>query len=155
LNLLSCSAALLTFWWLARTAARAEKPPTAEDSGPFRVDPLKAAVPVIPLVILFAAPGFLALPGPFPQALTGPATVLPAMLIGVAAAGLTAQRLAPKLSGAFFEGAGYGYTQVISLIVTSIVYVEGVKATGLIRTVCDWLAGRPGLAIVLGGGMPW
>ena len=62
----------------------------------------------------------------------GPARILAAMLIGVVAAGLTSLKKAGGLSSAFFEGAGYGYTHVISLIVAASTFAEGIRVSGLI-----------------------
>src|SRR5262249_2504127 len=53
-----------------------------------------------------------------------------------------------RLATAFFEGAGYAYTHVISLIVVAMVFADGIKASGLIDAATHRLAGRPGLALV-------
>ncbi len=160
-NLIGCSVALVAFWALAvrrerREGQTATEPAADEptDAEPFRVNLIKAAVPLVPLALLFAAPDFLTLPDAFAE-FEGPATILTAMLIGVAAAGATSPHQAGKLSTAFFEGAGFAYTRVISLIVTATLFAEGIKATGLIDRMTARLARLPALAMLLGMALPW
>lgn len=162
-NLLASASALAIFWFL--TARRfglgfrkAEKEPGDSATGPlpegFRVNYLKAMVPVVPLVLLFTFPHLVRLsPAEFPK-LAGPASILAAMLIGSAAAALAAPRSVPKLAGAFFDGAGYAYTHVISLIIVATVFTEGVRASGLVTTLTDTLAGQRSLATLAAIAIP-
>jgi DcuC family C4-dicarboxylate transporter len=148
-NLIASGTAVLVFWWMtvarerrARQDAAAEaEAPAAQPAGeePFRVSPLKAIVPVLPLALLFTLPSLVQLP---PQ-LTNSVMIGAAMLAGVAAAGLAAPAHAGQLPTAFFEGAGFAYARVISLIVTATIFTEGVKANGLVEALADALSGRP------------
>ena len=169
LNLLACGIVLLTFWGLtSRGPGPVPEPipgaspvppetgagPATGQAGPFRVNPIKAAVPTLPLVLLFAAPTFLHLP-PAMAAFERPASILAAMLIGVAAALVTTPACAARAPAAFFEGAGYAYTHVISLIVAATVFADGVKATPLIGRMTAGLADRPLGATAVGVALPW
>jgi DcuC family C4-dicarboxylate transporter len=164
LNLLACSTALAVFWLLAARGDRArrggarELAPAAGESepggeAPFRVNPVKALVPLLPLLIL-SSDSVLGT-NPLLGALEGPPRILAAMLIGVAAAGLTSPRSAGALAPAFFEGAGYAYHHVISLIVAASTFAEGVRLSGLIELVIRSIAPWPHLALVVGMVAPW
>jgi DcuC family C4-dicarboxylate transporter len=148
-NLLASAVALGAFWFLAERKRRATPTePSAPVSGtssapddehePIHV--LKALVPLLPLALLFLEPfAASALGRPrvlavderaFPR-LSEPVTILAAMLAGVAAAALVERRVAGRLASAFFEGAGYAYTHVISLIAVAMVFASGIEASGL------------------------
>ena len=163
-NLIACAVTLLVYWyttaqWEKRRKASAPEAdaeiaaasPEGESPLPdFRVNFAKAFVPIVPLALLATFP-FLTLP----KTISGYIPILLAMLIGVTVAVLTAPRNARKVSGAFFEGAGYGYTHVISLIVTAKIFTEGVKATGLMELLVGGLAGQPLLAIFASIALPY
>src|SRR5208282_2041719 len=100
-----------------------------------------AVVPVLPLVLLFTDSSLGAL-SPL-RALEGPAKILAAMLIGIILAGLTSPRVVGQLAMAFFEGAGYAYTHVISLIVAASTFAAGINRSGLIAVVVQGLVGWP------------
>lgn len=167
-NLLASGAALAVFWILELRRARGDRPAAAaashraEAAAPgFRVNPLKALVPVVPLVLLFAGPKLLNLPrlvtlppGEFPK-LSEPASILVAMLVGVVVAVATAPGIAPRAAAAFFEGAGYAYVHVISLIVTATVFAEGARASGLIDDLAELIAGRRMLAVAVAIALPF
>jgi C4-dicarboxylate transporter, DcuC family len=168
-NLIASVTALIGFWWLtARAEARVRDAandtaaesvdagtgePLAESNESMRINPLKAMVPLLPLAILFILPRVLDLPA----SLTTSIMIAAAMLAGVAAAGLTAPRKAGKLAAAFFEGAGYAYANVISLIVTATLFTEGIKANGIIEALAAMLSHQPTIAacsaVLLPGGL--
>jgi DcuC family C4-dicarboxylate transporter len=160
LNLAACSAALATFW--IKTLRRPRSSGTEPAGGPireetadpaFRVNLFKAIVPVLPLAILLGAP-LLGNRSPL-RALEGPPRILAAMLIGIVAAGLASPRSIRTLAAAFFEGAGYAYHHVISLIVAASTFAEGVRLSGLIAVVIRGIAGWPDFAMVAGMVAPW
>jgi DcuC family C4-dicarboxylate transporter len=152
-NLIASGVAVLVFWWMALARAR-QKPAASADAAaatempvvgdPFRVNFFKAAVPILPLVLLFTIPRFVTLPAE----LTNSVMIAAAMLAGVTAAGLAARGLVGEIPKAFFEGAGFGYTHVISLIVTATIFTEGIKANGLIEALANALSGQPLAATV-------
>jgi DcuC family C4-dicarboxylate transporter len=163
-NLLASGCALAVFWALELRRERrgagpgpgSERPDRPADGPePVRINLAKALVPLVPIVLLFAGPAVLGHPrlvtlpeAGFPK-LSEPASILLAMLVGVVAAVATTPRSAGRAAAAFFDGAGYAYIHVISLIVTATVFAEGARASGLIDEMAGWLAGRRPLAVLV------
>ncbi len=183
LDLLHLALATGLFWFLSlRADARA-----GTDDGPaqpqepseaFRVNPFKAAVPLLPLVLLFVvsepfrlvqvphewlvgeneAVSFLAQAArdakqtafaraaeeAFNSRLIGAA-----MLVGAVVAALTGRRQALGAAGAFFEGAGYAVTHIVSLIIVAGCFGEGVKQIGLTAVVEAFVRTAPALLVPL------
>ena len=158
LNLLACSSALIAFWLIAirrkslRSAAD-HAPETNALRAQFRVNLIRAIVPVLPLAILLSD-FLLGLISPL-QSLAGPAKILCAMLIGVVAAGLTNTKSTRDLASAFFEGTGYAYHHVISLIMSASVFAEGIRLSGLILLVIRSISPWPSLAMFTAMAAPW
>lgn len=161
----------LVFWALslrAENRAQAEgirdpemEKKTEADSA-FRVNWFKAAVPLLPLAILF-------LTGPPLQVLDVPRWWLDdaqnpqrfasrligaAMLVGAAVAALTSPRQALGAAKAFFEGAGYAFTHIVSLIVIASSFAEGIKRVGLADFIGHAAGSQPLLLILTGGLLP-
>jgi DcuC family C4-dicarboxylate transporter len=159
---------VLSFWWERKrerngpqsdpgtheapdpALARLEAPPEA------RINLLKALVPLVPLGLLFAAgPPLLWIE--IPDAWV----ILPkdghrdpayntrliglAMLVGVAFAAVVSPSRARDCVKQFFEGAGYGFTQVVSLIVIANCFGKAIEAAGLARSLGQWIASNPEL----------
>lgn len=153
LNLIACSTVLLVAWASFRRLERpADDAQATEPVERFRPNPLKAVVPLIPLALLFAT-GWRQLPeGPR----SGPARILAAMLIGACAAGAIDRRSVNSQATAFFEGAGYAYTHVISLIVTATVFADGLTACGLVNALTSVLTKLPrSIAWIVAVFAPW
>ncbi len=160
LNLAACSAALVTFWLMSLrrratvvTEGDGVTPEPVDAEKPFRVNLFKAIVPIVPLAILMGDP-LLGAYSPV-HALDGPPRILAAMLIGVVIAGLVNPSTIRGLAPAFFEGAGYAYHHVISLIVAASTFAEGVRLSGLIAVVVRRVARWPDLALAAGMIAPW
>jgi len=162
LNLCSAAGALTAFWLLAVRRERrftGKQPPgliPAEDSVGAEQQPvnlIKAMVPVLPIVLLSL--DALIGPNPVTRSLVGPARILAALLIGVVAAGLTSLEKAGGLTTAFFEGAGYAYTHVISLIVAASTFAEGIRLSGLIGLLIQAMVPWPAVALVVATGSSW
>lgn len=147
------------------------------------LNPLKALIPLVPLAILFASGPPLdwvavsqrwVVPYPSSEASAGVAGVAGAearerhrdprtssrmiglaMLIGVAAAAAAAPRHAGGCMKAFFEGAGYGFTHIISLIVIASCFGKGIEQVGLARHLGNLIAAEPNLLHPLAGVIPW
>jgi len=163
LNLLACGTALLSFWALSKFRGKGAPVPgeldgeaAAEPAGgsvDFPINPIKAVVPVLPLLLLFTDSSL----GSFSplRGLEGPAKILAAMLIGIILAGLTSPRVGSQLATAFFEGAGYAYTHVISLIVAASTFAEGINRSGLIAVIVQGLVGWPAAALAVSTIAPW
>ena len=110
-------------------------------------------VPVLPLVLLFTDAS-LGVFSPL-RALEGPAKILAAMLISIVLAGLISPRVGGQLATAFFEGAGYAYTNLISLLVAASTFAEGINRSGLIALIVKRLVGWPRATLAVSTITPW
>ena len=105
----------------------------------FKVDYIRALVPMIPLVLLL---------------LGSTGTVLAfkklaishAMIIGVFAALFVTGMKPTDVSKAFFQGFGDGFSQVFGIITTALVFVSGMQALGLVKALIDHMIANPALA---------
>jgi DcuC family C4-dicarboxylate transporter len=154
----------LISWWAERSQPVVSQ--SAEPEAPaFRVNPLKAVIPFIPLVILFlTSPALHILDVPV-RWLADPAKqsevdaldsrlIGAAMLVGVLAAALTAPKTFRNTAATFFEGAGYGFAHIIGLIVAATCFGEGIKLIGLAALVGEFIAAHPGWLIPLAALLP-
>jgi C4-dicarboxylate transporter, DcuC family len=182
LNLLGLAVATAVFWAMSYRLIRGYGGPAPPEAPPeFRVNLFKAIIPLLPLLLLFlTAPPFKLLQVPQGWLVDVPegATLSPqqrglfdcrligaAMLIGVVVAALSARHSGLRVAAAFFEGAGYGFTHIISLIVTATCFGEGVKLIGLAALLGDAIQAMPvalmpaagllplGFAVLCGSGM--
>src|SRR5262249_15060235 len=60
-----------------------------------------------------------------------------------------------RLAVAFFEGAGFAYAHVISVIITAIMFAESIRANGLIDRLAAPLHGSPAALTVASVVIPW
>jgi DcuC family C4-dicarboxylate transporter len=142
----------------------------AADRGPGGegVSLLKALVPLVPLALLFVTgppfelvtvpPEWLAVKTPempFPEKVVGGRMIGLAMLVGVGVAALAAPRRAGGCAKAFFEGAGYGFTHIISLIVVANCFGKGIELVGLADLLGRLIAAEPRLLTPLAVLLPW
>jgi DcuC family C4-dicarboxylate transporter len=171
LNLIQLGVCVVGFWVVsARAEARAEKQtaasgqePVPPDDSAFRVNWLRAAVPLVPLVLLFftgkpiqlvTVPTEWLVKNPqnadellrFDSRLIGTA-----MLAGVAVAVLVVPRAAPGVAAAFFEGAGHAFTHIISVIVAASCFGEAVKMLGLAQRLGEVIQAAPALLLPMAG----
>lgn len=166
----------LVFWlqsmWDERRARRREAAGegagiASETTGPTppavidRINPLKAMVPLVPLVLLFVTGPPLNLvdvpekwvttkEGTFDSRLIGAA-----MLVGVAVAALVIPNKARDCPRIFFDGAGYGFANIVSLIVTANCFGQAIARVGLADALGSVMAGAPELLIPLAAILPW
>jgi DcuC family C4-dicarboxylate transporter len=171
LLLLQVGVCTAIFWVLSRRAEAALPKPSEPAPAPgdapaeFRVNYLKAAVPLVPVVLLF-------LTGPPLQLVSVPKEWLvdlqrtgdaanfgsrligAAMLLGVGLAALTSPRKLPGTAKAFFEGAGYAMTHIISLIVVAQCFGKGVENIGVKDALGRVVGGRPSLLLPAAGLLP-
>ncbi|HMC90525.1 MAG TPA: C4-dicarboxylate transporter DcuC [Gemmataceae bacterium] len=164
--------ATIVFWLLSH---RAEKKFAAESvnqdqekkeaAPPFHVSWVKAAVPLVPLALLFvmSAPLYLVrVPpewlvadySPEKSPLFNGRLIGAAMLIGVVVATLTTPSAFPQSARAFFEGAGYAVTHIISLIVTAQCFGEGVRRIGLANVIGEFTKNSPSVLVPSAGILP-
>ena len=145
--------------WAAQNA-EATSPTEVEE---FKINFFQALVPLVPLALLIITGKPWELipipeswlvdakdaPGTFDSRLIGAA-----MIFGVLCAALAAPRQAKELAGTFFEGAGYAYANVISIIVVATCFGEGVKNIGLDKVIGDFVTHQPGALLPLAGFVP-
>ncbi|MBI2929874.1 MAG: C4-dicarboxylate transporter DcuC [Verrucomicrobia bacterium] len=174
LVLLHLIVATTLFWAMSRRAESAAanslgQGTSAQVSEPvapeFKVHLFKAAVPIVPIALLF----LVSLPEPL-RLLDVPKSWLTsandpigsfdsrligvAMLIGVVVAALTDRKVVLGTVGAFCEGAGYAFTHIISLIVAAACFGEGVAAIGLAEVLHDVITAVPNLLLPAAGLLP-
>lgn len=174
--LLQLAVSLAVFWVLslraeaghAKERARIEEMEEHQPHLPgFKVNPFKAAVPVLPLVLLFLVAPPLELirvphdwlvsakeaadplTNPFDSRLIGAA-----MLVGVIAAALSDRRTIGGVMKAFFDGAGYALTHIVSLIIAAACFGEGVKLIGIDQLIGHAVAAWPHGLIPAAGLLP-
>jgi C4-dicarboxylate transporter, DcuC family len=154
---------ILTVFWLiaGRREARAGGPsplmPSSKDESPEAKEPglnlIKALVPLLPILLLSldALAGRYSVERFFP----GHGRILAAMLIGIVAAGLTSRSKTGSLASSFWDGAGYGYTHVISLIVVATTFAAAVEQSGLIKLLLGAMSVWPKSALVVAPIASW
>ncbi|MBO0700351.1 MAG: C4-dicarboxylate transporter DcuC [Zavarzinella sp.] len=158
------------FWVLClraerRAVAEAAVTPVADGlaspAPEFRVNLLRALVPLLPLVLLFLA-------GPPLNVIRVPERWLvspkessyetrligAAMLVGVLAAALAHPARIRGVAKAFFDGAGYAFAEVISLIVTASCFGKAVEQIGLAALIGEAIQRVPELLIPVAGFVP-
>ena len=160
----------VVFWvqsvWLERRAVAVPvEPVVMTTTEPLNI--FKALVPVVPLVLLFLSgpplnvlnipADWLAVDGEVPKAgkLIGGRMVGLAMLVGLIAAALASPRKAGGCLKAFFEGAGYAFTQVISLIVAAVCFGTGLTVVGLAGQLGQLMSSFPQALVPLAIFVPW
>lgn len=160
---------VMTLWSERRLGRGAIEPSAFADEvlgEPFRVNYVKAFVPVLPLALLFAvsppAP-LLTLPvdwlvkpsedaGLFSSRLVGAA-----MLVGVGVAiGASivfggGWRVVPPATRSFFEGLGFGFREIISIIAVAAGFAEGVMLVGIGQMIQQAVDVVPGLLLPAAG----
>jgi DcuC family C4-dicarboxylate transporter len=136
------------------------------DPQPARVNWLKAMVPFVPLILLFAAAppfSFVDIPDDWviarlPDGSRDPAynsrLIGLAMLAGVLAAALVTPNKARDSVKEFFAGAGYGFANIVSLIVTANCFGKSIQAAGLADALGKLIEQVPGLIKPLAAFVP-
>jgi C4-dicarboxylate transporter, DcuC family len=72
----------------------------------------------------------------------------------VAVAAVVAPTHAKGCMRAFFDGAGYGFTHIVSLIVVATAFGKGIEQVGLAKHLGDLIASQPALLHPLAGIVP-
>jgi DcuC family C4-dicarboxylate transporter len=154
------------FWLVCRRADRKEGLPAAAAEAPpaGRINLVRALVPLVPLVLLYLhgrpfelyrVPSDWLVDHPadndqrFPTRLIGAA-----MLVGVIAAALSNPWRIRGVAKAFFDGAGYAFAEVISLIVVASCFGTAVEAIGLADLIGSAIQEAPGLLLPAAGFVP-
>jgi DcuC family C4-dicarboxylate transporter len=159
-------------WW-ERKAGRGPTPAVVVEGGGDsdppedvqRIDYLKALVPIIPLGLLFAAGPplhLIAVPDEWVILRKGierdPAynsrLIGLAMMVGVAVAMAVTPNRSRDCVKEFFQGAGYGFTHIVSLIVTANCFGKAIDSAGLAEVVGRLIANSPQLLQPLAAFVP-
>jgi C4-dicarboxylate transporter, DcuC family len=155
--------ATVVFLWWVRADRKASTPPENVQVEEQQIDWFKAIVPVVPLVLLSLTRlpfDFLHWPEHWlvgaeeRKALYGPRLIGLSMLAGCLVACLAAPRQAGSVARHFFEGAGYGYIHIISLIVIAKCFSEGIKLSGVTDVIGLLAREMPVLIVPLAGLLP-
>jgi len=166
LLLVQVAVATAVFWPLSlraeATIPAGALPAEAREPTTFRVNYLKAAVPLVPLVLLFLTGPPLQLVQVPTEWLTTPEDVKRfdsrligvAMLLGVLTAAVVSPRTALGTAGAFFDGAGYALTHIVSLIVAAYCFGKGVESIGVKELLGRVIGARPALLLPAAGALP-
>jgi DcuC family C4-dicarboxylate transporter len=160
LVLLNLVVATGVFWFLAVKAERKREAQPVEVTTFRKINIFKALVPLVPLVFLFlvakpfqviklpAEPNFLVSSQELedykqPKVASKTADLEDtrliglAMLLGIGAAALACaaskpdRACLPEIAKSFFEGAGFAFANVISLIAVAAGFAEGIKQSGI------------------------
>lgn len=160
---------LCALWfWSERRGETTSEASTSIDTAaePFRVNYAKALVPIVPLVLLFlVSPPTAVLrfpeewlatsseaPGLFSSRLVGAA-----MLVGFAVATavcLVYDQKPSILSSAtrgFFDGLGFGFREIISIIAVAASFSDGVMLVGLGKLIQEGVTWMPHLLVPVAG----
>jgi len=166
-SLAGAAVAALAFTLLNRKVqGRAATPlvhvPADTDQSGFRLDPLRAFIPLVPIALLLL--GYAGLPGlgwliaPPPGdewlPLASALPVVRAMLIGALLAFAVGWRDLQRLVRALFDGMGSGYGGVISLTITAQCFGAGIAVAGVSEALLE-LARSAGALTWLAAGFPW
>jgi C4-dicarboxylate transporter, DcuC family len=206
LNLLGLAVATTVFVVRSRRVqASANTPEPITPPTDFQLNPIKALIPIVPLVLLFltapplnlvrvppnwlievksrqlpeavltvgSATGMVMIPAALPvgaiaarlqptearltaseMGLFDCRLIGAAMLMGVAAAIVTSRGSLLRTAAAFFDGAGYGFANIISLIVTATCFGEAVRLVGLAAVLGDLIHLAPALLMPIAGTLP-
>ena len=151
--------ALLVFTVLSRRTPKEDvKLPTAVTTETDNDQPIhlvKALLPPLPIAMLFLLqPRFQLFPPVleiYPQGL--PASH--AMILSTIVAFFVSRKDLSAQTKAFFEGAGFGYVHVISLIITATCFIKGMEVVGLTQILVSVISGSGFLGKAASGFFPW
>lgn len=117
------AAIVLTLIAYLRKEDRGYGSPVIEEKGHFSVNPIKALIPVIPLVLLVL--------GSKQVAVIPEVTVPQAMIFGVILGYLVTLKNPQDISKSFFEGMGNAYGGVMGIIIAAATFTAGMQLVGL------------------------
>ncbi len=153
--------ATLVIWWRERKQPWHQQSNTNETEPRFKVSWIKAAIPVLPLILLFLSGpplNWIHIPNEWlvAQGTKGYEARLigAAMLVGIVAAAITDRKSIRQTAVSFFEGAGYAYTHIISLIVVASCFGQAIEVSGLTIVLKDIILAFPHLLIPLATLLP-
>ena len=124
-----------------------ELPEGEEIQKDFKVNPIKAIIPIIPLALLVLASKQV---GVLPtKAFSVPVCMLIGTAIGLIVALVNKQKIGDA-SKKFCRGAGDGFCDVVILIAAAAMFASGMKAIGLTGALVDAMKGSQSVAAAAG-----
>lgn len=124
----------------AAVAAAREQEEGKDDN--FKINPIRAFVPLVPLIMLVL--------GSKQIAVLPLVSVPMAMITGTILALVVTWANAEQVCKKFFEGMGHGYANVMGLIVAAAVFTTGMAACGLTGSLIDLMKGSESIARIAG-----
>jgi DcuC family C4-dicarboxylate transporter len=148
--------ATIIFWWMV---GREPKTEFAADVQKEKINYFQAMVPIIPLVVLLlVGPPFHVwrVPEEWLMNPGGPGKyasrlIATAMLLGCVITAVAAPSIVPTLVKSFFEGVGYAFTNIVSIIVCANCFGKGIESMKLADWIGTWTKTHPGLVWPLAG----
>lgn len=110
-------------------------PESTEVVDELKINPLKVLVPLLPIVLLFLSSPPLNVIN-FPKQYSGLSVVV-YMIVGTLACGLLAWTNPGDVSRAFFRGVGWGYGEIMGIVMAAAAFTSGMAALGLISTLIE------------------
>lgn len=105
----------------------------------FELNYLKAFVPVVPLILILVANSKIV------PALNG-LYISHTMLIGTFVAFLVSRQNPGKIAKEFFHGMGEAYGHICGIIICALVFVDGMKALGMVQALTQAMIAHPEVA---------
>lgn len=129
-----------------------ELPDGEEIQKNFKVNPIKAIIPIIPLALLVLASKQV---GVLPtKAFSVPVCMLIGTAIGLIVALFSKQKIG-EASKKFCRGAGDGFCDVVILIAAAAMFASGMKAIGLTGALVDAMKGSQSVAMFAAAAGPF
>lgn len=125
--------------WLLKENKGYELPDAKKLPDSFKVNPVKAVVPLIPLALLVLG-NFQVIPA-FKQL-----AISHAMIIGCVCAFAVTWVSPQQISKEFWKGAGNAFGHVFGIIISALVFVAGLKTSGAIDAMTSAMIRSPDLA---------
>lgn len=129
-------------------------PPATGDAPPvvgnedFKVNYLKALMPLLPVIlIMVSAAKFI--PGLKPIAISH------AMIMGMIVTFAVTRESPQKITKAFFNGAGEAFGAIFGIIISAMVFVDGMSAIGLIKVMTTAMTEHTEIATLSATFGPW
>jgi DcuC family C4-dicarboxylate transporter len=149
------SVAVFTLICMKTPTEQVEAPLVLRDDaqGPVRVG--RALLPLLPIALLLLLQPRLGLIPPllrlYPEGLPVAHVMVFSMLVSM----LVHRRELSAQARAFFEGMGFAYIHVISLIITASCLIAGMETVGLVTKLVGWVSGADLFAKLVSGVIPW
>lgn len=127
------------FWeWRRTSSAHVASEDVSPTDAPVNI--LKALLPPVPVVILFLSMPSLGLFPPLQKWYPSGIPVVHVMIAATMLTMLVVRKDLTEMTKSFFEGLGYGFTNVISLIIVASCFIESLRLCGVMDTLVRGIA---------------